>query len=227
MQREIVLDTETTGLDPIKGGHRITEIGCIELINHIPTGNNYHTYIDPEREVDPGAAAITGQTWELLKGNPLFKDIAKDFLEFISDSTLVIHNAPFDIGFLNFELRFADFPPLKNQVIDTLPLARAKFPGSPASLNALCKRFGISLEKRTKHGALIDCELLAEVYLLLIGGPQTQISLSNNSVVNTHNDTQKEIKPSRNFTVTAEELEKHEKFLTQIKDPIWRMRNEN
>lgn len=172
MDREIVLDTETTGLDPIRGGHRIAEIGCLELINHVPTGKTFHVYIDPEREFDPEAAQVVGLTWDMLKGKPLFKDIARDFLAFIGQDPLVIHNATFDLKFLNFELTYADLPRLTNPVIDTLPMARKKFPGSPASLNALCKRFGVSLESRTKHGALIDSELLAKVYLELIGGPQ-------------------------------------------------------
>ncbi len=173
--REIVLDTETTGLEP-REGHRLTEIGCIELINHIPTDKVFHIYLDPEREVDAEASAVTGQTWDMLKGKPKFAEIVDDFMAFLGDAPLVIHNASFDMGFINAELERANRPTLPfERAIDTLRIARRKFPGSPASLDALCKRFGVDNSGRELHGALLDSELLAEVYLELIGGRQPEL----------------------------------------------------
>jgi len=164
-KREIVFDTETTGFDA-RGADRITEIGCVEIIDLIPTGETFHTYLDPLRDIPEKVTEITGLTREFLTGQPLFKDRAQDFLDFVGDSQMVAHNADFDIGFINAELERAGFEPLpKNRFVDTLRIARAKFPGSPASLDALCKRFNISLNSRTTHGALVDSELLAEVYL--------------------------------------------------------------
>lgn len=223
MDREIVLDTETTGLDPIKGSHRITEIGCIELINHIPTGKTFSVYINPEREVEPEAFKITGLSYEFLKDKPKFNEIADQFLDFIKDDTLIIHNAPFDIKFLNFELRFSGRRILSNPIIDTLVIAKKMFPGSPANLDALCKKFNIDAEKRVLHGALIDCELLAEVYLQLIGGPQkylfnTDEQQKNITTINNNNKIQ--IK-ARKFEVNQEELLAHNKFIAQIKNPLW------
>lgn len=230
--REIVLDTETTGLDPIKGGHRLAEIGCVELMNHIPTGRIYHAYINPERDFDAGAQAVTGLTLEFLKDKPIFKDIAKEFLEFIGNDTLIIHNAPFDLKFLNFELRYADLENLSNPVIDTLIMARQKFPGSPASLDALCKKFDISTAKREKHGAIIDCELLADVYLMLIGGPQKQlfdgkpITSDPLSMKSTDFDTKNQ-RPIRKFNATEEELTAHKAMLDSIKSPLWSKNDES
>ena len=169
-KREIVFDTETTGFDA-KGEDRITEIGCIELIDLVPTGENFHAYLDPQRDIPPAVVELTGLTREFLTGKPLFKDRAQDFLDFVGDSQLVAHNADFDRGFVNAELERAGFDPIpKSRFTDTLKIARSKFPGSPASLDALCKRFNISLSSRSQHGALIDSELLAEVYLDLRGG---------------------------------------------------------
>jgi len=168
--REIVFDTETTGFDA-KGEDRITEIGCIEIIDLVPTGENFHAYLDPQREVPQAVVELTGLTTEFLKGKPLFKDQAQAFLDFVGDSQLVAHNADFVRGFINAELERAGFDPIpKSRFTDTLKIARSKFPGSPASLDALCKRFNISLTSRSQHGALIDSELLAEVYLDLKGG---------------------------------------------------------
>lgn len=169
--REIVLDTETTGLDP-KDGHRIIEIGCVELIDYLPTGKVYQTYINPQRDVPEEASAINGIKTEFLTDFPVFEKIADDFLSFIGDDKLVIHNAPFDLKFLNAELKLIDKPPIPiDRVTDTLPIARSKFPGFPASLDALCERFEIELSRRNHHGALLDAELLAEVYLnLMVGG---------------------------------------------------------
>ena len=176
--RQIVLDTETTGLDPNQG-HKIVEIGAVELLNHIPTGKTFHKYINPRRVMPKEAFDVHGLDNEFLTGKPVFKEVAEMFLEFIEDSTLVIHNANFDIKFLNYELESIGFKALKKErVLDTLALARKKFPGSPASLDALSRRFKVDLSKREKHGALLDSEILAVVYLELIGGRQPDLSLS-------------------------------------------------
>ena len=161
--REIVLDTETTGLDP-NGAHRIVEIGCLELANHVPTGRSFHTYINPERSMPTDAFEVHGLSEAFLAGQPLFGDVAVEFLDFIDDAPLVIHNARFDVGFLNSELKRVGRELLPESCsIDTVELARRKFPGAPANLDALCRRFGIDNAARTKHGALLDAELLAEV----------------------------------------------------------------
>lgn len=176
--REIVLDTETTGLDPLLG-HRIVEIGAIELVNHIPSGRHFHCYLDPERDMPRDAEIIHGLSTQFLKGQPLFGVKAPEFLDFIGDAPLIIHNAAFDIAFLNAEftrVRHAIIVP--ERVIDTLAIAKQKHPMGPNSLDALCKRYGIDNSKRDKHGALIDAELLAGVYLELIGGRQAVLSLS-------------------------------------------------
>ena len=176
--REIVLDTETTGIDHSKG-HRIVELGAVELVNHIPSGRTFHAYIDPERDMPPEAEAIHGLTTQFLRGKPLFSVVVADFLAFIGDASLVIHNAAFDVGFLNAEFTRLSMPPLlPERVVDTLMLARQKHPMGPNSLDALCKRYGIDNSKRDKHGALLDSELLADVYLELIGGRQAALSLS-------------------------------------------------
>ena len=176
--REIVFDTETTGFDA-KGDDRITEIGCIEIIDLLPTGESFHAYLDPQRDISEKVTEITGLTREFLDGKPLFKDVAQDFLDFVKDSQLIAHNADFDRGFINESLIRAGFDPVPtSQFTDTLRMARAKFPGSPASLNALCKRFDISLASRNKHGAIIDSELLAKVYLELKGGRARSLDLN-------------------------------------------------
>lgn len=173
--REIVFDTETTGFDS-QGADRITELGCIELVDWLPTGAQFHAFIDPEREVPDKVVQITGLTTQFLKGKPKFSEKADEFLEFISDSPLVAHNAQFDRGFINAELRRIGKSEIPGErFIDTLALANAKFPGSPASLDALCKRFDISLTSRDKHGAIIDSELLARVYLELRGGRERSL----------------------------------------------------
>lgn len=167
--REIVLDTETTGLDPFDG-HRVIEIGAIELYNRIPTGEVCHLYINPDRDVPEEAFNIHGISTEFLKDKPRFSDVAEEFLAFVREDKLVIHNAPFDMKFLNWELKNLSLPPLeKNEIIDTLAMARRKHPGSPSSLDALCQRYNIDNSARTYHGALLDCELLAEVYIDLLG----------------------------------------------------------
>lgn len=176
--REIVLDTETTGFDP-ESGDRIVEIGAVELVGHMPTGSTYHQYINPERSVPQDAIDIHGLTDDFLRDKPVFKRIARDFLDFIGDAKLVIHNASFDMKFLNAELRWAGLPQLPfERALDTLEIARRKFPGAPASLDALCRRYSIDNSARTLHGALLDSEILADVYLELIGGRQPDFGLS-------------------------------------------------
>lgn len=175
--REIILDTETTGLDP-KRGDRLIEIGCIELFNRFPTGREYHCFINPERDVPREAQDIHGISTEFLKDKPVFKKVAQDFLDFIAADQLVIHNAQFDIGFLNFELELVGWPPIgMERVVDTLALARRKHPGSKVNLDALCKLYGIDNSKRTKHGALMDSLLLADVYVELLGERQAAFGL--------------------------------------------------
>lgn len=176
--REIVLDTETTGLDP-ETGDRIVEIGAVELRGHVPTGNTYHQYINPERAVPQEAIDVHGLTDDFLRDKPIFRDIASAFTAFIGDAKLVIHNASFDMKFLNAELKWAGLPRIEtDRATDTLEIARRKFPGSPASLDALCRRFSIDNSTRTLHGALLDSEILAEVYLELIGGRQPDLVLA-------------------------------------------------
>jgi DNA polymerase III, epsilon subunit, Proteobacterial len=176
LNREIVLDTETTGLSPATGD-RLVEIGAVELINHIPSGRHYHVYINPQRSMPEEAFRVHGLSDEFLVDKPLFGAVAQDFLDFLGDARLIIHNAAFDIGFLNAELERAGRRPLTNEVIDTVMLARDKHPGARVSLDALCKHYGIDNSRRTLHGALLDSEILAEVYLELIGGKQVSLAL--------------------------------------------------
>jgi len=176
--REIVLDTETTGLDPYQG-HRLVEIGCVELLNRIPSGATFHTYLNPQRDMPAEAFAVHGLSAEFLADKPLFAEIVADFLAFIGDAPLVIHNAAFDIGFINAELERAGQAPIgRERLVDTLLLARRKYPGGSNRLDDLCSRFGIDNSHRTKHGALLDAELLAEVYLELIEARQAQLGLA-------------------------------------------------
>ncbi len=176
--REIVLDTETTGLNP-QGGDRLIEIGCVELLNRIPTGREFHRYVNPERDVPADAVAVHGLSADFLKDKPLFSDVAQDFLGFIAEDALVIHNAAFDVGFLNAELARVSGPEITmDRVTCTLQLARRRHPAGPNSLDALCKRYGIDNSKRTKHGALMDSALLAEVYVELLGARQAALGLS-------------------------------------------------
>lgn len=179
MVREIILDTETTGLDPATGD-RIVEIGAVELFNHLPTGRTFHVYINPERDMPKEAEAVHGLSSAFLKDKPVFSAIAQDFLEFIGDDVLIIHNASFDMAFINAELGFLRRPSIPpERVVDTLHMARQKHPGAANSLDALCRRYAIDNSRRTKHGALLDSELLAEVYLELIGGRQTALILDS------------------------------------------------
>lgn len=227
--REIVLDTETTGLDPADG-HRIIEIGCVELFNYVPTGKVYHTYINPERDVPPEASAISGIKTEFLKPFPLFSAIAEEFLEFIGDDKLVIHNASFDLKFLNSELGRLNHPLLlPHRATDTLKIARTKFPGSPASLDALCRRFEIDLSSRSKHGALVDSELLAKVYLELVGGRQTAFSFGGKS--SSGQDVERggnavavirTPRSARPHQATPEEISAHDDLVGAIKGSLWK-----
>ncbi len=177
--REIVLDTETTGLSPLDG-HRIVEIGAVEIINQVPTGKTFHVYLNPERDMPREAEAVHGLSSAFLKDKPLFKAVAKDFLAFAADAQLVIHNAAFDMGFINHELKAVGLEPIDmGRVLDTLAIAKKKHPMASNSLDALCKRYGIDNSKRTKHGALLDAELLADVYMELAGGKQANLNLTN------------------------------------------------
>lgn len=179
LMREIVVDTETTGLDPFDG-HRVVEIGCVELLNHLPSGKTYHVHIDPERDMPEEAFRVHGLSREFLTGKPLFSAVAPDLMGFLGDARLIIHNAPFDLKFLNYELGQCGLPVLDAaRVTDTLAMARRRFPGSPASLDALCRRFEIDLSARTSHGALIDARLLGAVYLELIGGREPGLMLTD------------------------------------------------
>lgn len=226
--REIVLDTETTGFDPEKGD-RIIEIGAVELENYIPTGKTLQLYINPERDVPPESTAVHGITDEFLKDKPIFSQVYSEFLEFIGeDSNLVIHNAEFDMKFINWELKNVGHKPIPwNRAIDTLPLARKKFPGSPANLDALCRRFGIDNSNRTFHGALLDSELLAEVYLELIGGRQRGLGLSVESESPQKTIIAKDKKLNRPFRsprihkANDDEIASHNKMIAQLQNPLW------
>lgn len=222
--REITFDTETTGFDP-DTGDRIVEIGCVEVVNKIKTGNYFHVYLNPERDMPKSAEKIHGLSSEFLKDKPLFKDIAKDFIDFIGNDKLVIHNAAFDMKFINFELsKHGHALITENRAIDTLAMARLKFPGAKASLDALCQRFGISLDKRTKHGALLDAELLADVYVELCGGRQNIFILGEekeeSSVVSLKNNKKKWRSP-REFKISEEEKEAHKAMVSSIKEALW------
>ncbi|WP_042700137.1 DNA polymerase III subunit epsilon [Azospirillum sp. B506] len=223
--REIVLDTETTGFKP-EEGHRLVEIGCIELVNHLATGERFHVYLNPERDMPPEAFAVHGLSAEFLADKPLFNDVAADFVAFIGDSPLVIHNAAFDMHFLNWELKIAGYPVMpKDRAIDTLLMARQKFPGSPATLDALCKRFGVDNSNRTLHGALLDAQLLAEVYLELLGGRQTGLSFAGGPAAKSGPSgpvrIDRPFREARVFAVSDDEAAAHAEMLKKIKNPLW------
>ena len=210
--KEVVLDTETTGIS-IKEGHRIVEIGCIELENLVPTQNKFHCYLNPERKVSEKALEVHGYTDEFLANQKKFKDICDEFLEFIKDKRLIIHNAEFDLGHLNNELSIFGKKKLSNKIIDTLVLARDKFPGSPASLDALCKRYRVDNSKRKQHTALIDCDLLAKVYINLIDQKEPTLNFQSqdqaiNEGKNTNVNYFKKI-----ITPTKDEIKKHQEYL--------------
>ena len=212
--KEVVLDTETTGLS-VKDGHRIVEIGCIELENLIPTKNRFHCYLNPERKVSEKALAVHGYSDEFLSKQKKFNEIQEEFLEFIKNKKLIIHNAEFDLAHLNNELNLHGINKINNEIIDTIVLARDKFPGSPISLDALCKRFRIDNSKRIKHTALVDCDLLAKVYINLTDQKEPKLNFQENDSdkkdVNNLNITyfKKIVKPS------AEELKNHKEYLKQ------------
>lgn len=218
--REIVFDTETTGFDPTQGD-RVVEIGCVELINGMPTGEKKQWYINPERDVPAAATKVHGLTWKFLSDFPIFSIVADEFLAFIDDSKLVAHNAEFDFKFINWELQNANHLPLPlSRMIDTLQMARMKFPGAQNSLDALCKRFGVDSSNRDLHGALLDSEILAEVYLELKGGRQAGMDL-NVEKVEAAKEEAISIIEKRSFPPSEEELEAHKKFVANLKNPIW------
>ncbi len=225
--REIVLDTETTGFEP-EAGDRIVEIGAIELAGHVPTGRTFHEYINPERSMPAEAFAVHGLSDDFLRDKPLFRDIAKPFLDFVGEAKLVIHNAAFDMKFLNAELGWLGLKPLPwDQAIDTLAIARKSFPGSPSSLDALCRRFGIDNSGRTLHGALLDSEILAEVYLELIGGRQPDFALAE-SQGRRGPDMAADWRPKPRQTplpprITPAERAAHAAFIARLgADALWR-----
>lgn len=226
--REICLDTETTGLDP-KDGHKIIEIACVELVDRVRTGEFFHVYVNPRREVPQEAFNVHGISTEFLQDKPIFDHVAQQFLDFIKDGTLVIHNAAFDLKFLNYELQIIGLDPLtKDNVVDSLQLARRKFPGSPASLDALCKRFSVDLSKRTKHGALLDTELLCDVYIELMGGAQSGFGFGSKKEKAEEESEIKVLDPvrknveKRKFSLSDDDLAKHKEFISKnFKENLW------
>ena len=219
--REIVLDTETTGLDP-NAGHRVVEIGCVELLNHVPTGRTAQWYLNPERDMPEEAYQIHGLSSEFLADKPVFSAIANEFVAFIGDGKLVAHNASFDMKFLNAELAAVGHDPIANdRVIDTIALARKKIPGAQYSLDALCRRFDVDLSRRDRHGALLDSELLAEVYLELIGGRQPGLVLAAEKTRAGVERRRREPLAARPHAASAEELAAHRAFVAELKEPMW------
>lgn len=227
--REIVFDTETTGLDP-RSGDRMVEIGCVELIDRLPTGITYHAYFHPERDMPAGAEAVHGLSAAFLSDKPRFVEKAKELLEFLQDSMLVAHNASFDFGFLNFELDNCGMEAVcRSRMVDTVALAKKRHPGAKLSLDALCSRYGIDRSHRVKHGALLDAELLAQVYLELNGGRQIGLELAAQRTV-THavgrviegsRSTRRERREPRPHAASVAELERHTAFLSGIAEPLW------
>jgi DNA polymerase III subunit epsilon len=229
--KEIVLDTETTGLD-CSNGDRIVEIGAIELQNHIQTGKYFHSYINPQRKSDPKAEKVHGLTQEFLSDKPLFHEIAEDFLEFISNSKIIIHNAPFDLGFINSELKNCDMSEIDGDLVkDTLILAKKKYIGQSVSLDALCRKFNIDISNRTIHGALKDAKLLSLVYLELIGGKQTRLNFLNNddSIKDDNNEifdliyfyNNKPIIPPKRVNININDNKLHVESIKKIPKSIW------
>jgi DNA polymerase-3 subunit epsilon len=229
--REIVFDTETTGLDP-KTGDRMVEIGCVEMIGRVATGATYHAYYNPERDMPQAAEAVHGLSISFLETKPLFKDTAQELLEFLGDSPLVAHNAGFDFGFLNSELELIGLTPIAmDRMVDTVALARKRHPGAKLSLDALCTRYGIDRSHRVKHGALLDAELLAQVYVELTGGRQIGLELAADSstpdqqvVAGSASASSRPERPRREprpHAASAEELARHTEFIASIDSPIW------
>lgn len=224
--REIVLDTETTGLDPLKG-HRVVEIGCVELMNHVATGNTWHVYLNPERDMPAEAERVHGLSEEFLADKPIFAAVVDEFLTFIGDAPLVIHNAAFDMNFINAELTRTGFPTLPmSRSLDTVLMARKKFPGAPASLDSLCKRFNIDLSSRQLHGALLDARLLADVYLELCGGRQPDLALKGDVVTAGEEivvvENSRSFRDPRPHAASPDELAAHDAFLATLKNPLWK-----
>ena len=220
--REIVLDTETTGLSPA-GGDRIVEIGCVELANHVPTGESFQRYVNPERDMPAEAQAVHGLSREFLAAYPVFAEVVDDFLAFLADSTLIIHNAEFDLGFINAELARLERPPVAgDRAVDTVRLARRKYPGQQANLDALCRRFGIDISDRKIHGALKDAHLLAEVYLELIGGRQPGLELKKTAAAPAGTVSAASQRDPRRHAPTADEEAAHTAFVDRLEDPLWR-----
>lgn len=225
MLREIVFDTETTGLDP--NGDRLVELGCVEIVNRIPTGREFHRYMNPEREIGAEAVAVHGLTADFLKDKPLFKDVADEFLSFIGDAPLVAHNATFDLGFINAELGRVPRPPLPvSRIVDTLALSRRRHPAGPHSLDALCKRYGIDLSQRTKHGALLDSLLLAGVYVELLGERQATLGLNGQGaaelVAHLRQAKAKQRPAPLPSRLSAEAEEAHRAFVESLgAEPLW------
>ena len=225
--REVVFDTETTGLNAASGD-RLVEIGCVELVNRVETGRTFHAYYNPERSMPPEAQAVHGLSEAFLADKPLFGDLVEDLLDFLEDSPLVAHNASFDFAFLNHELSRINRPDIAPaRMIDTLALSRSKFPGAKHSLDALCTRFGIDRSHRIKHGALLDAQLLAHVYIELTGGRQIGLGLADVPLGMAEDEPGRPItaprvaRPARPHAASAEELERHQAFLTKISDPLW------
>lgn len=220
-KRELIFDTETTGFDPMTGD-RLIEIGLVEMVDKVLTGENYHQYVNPERDVPESAVKVHGITSDFLRDKPVFADVMDEFLEYVGgDSVLVAHNAEFDMRFINWELENAGRPIIHpKRFIDTLAIARTKFPGAANSLDALCKRFGVSNTHRTLHGALLDAEILADVYIELLGGRQAGLDLAVDNgagaVVR-----EKKARAKRTFPVSQQELDAHAEFIAKLNDPIW------
>jgi DNA polymerase-3 subunit epsilon len=219
--REVVLDTETTGLDPAEG-HRIIEIACVELFNHVPTGRVFHRYVNPEREISYEATEVHGLTAEFLAQHPPFGAVVDELLAFIGDDRVIIHNAEFDLAFLNAELKRLQRPALAWEIEDTLLLARKRFPGAQANLDALCRRFSIDLSGRGKHSAKLDCELLAAVYLELVGGRQPGLDLAVAiGAAGAGAAIERPARPPRPHLPSEAELAAHAALLQRLKEPIW------
>lgn len=220
--RSILFDTETTGLNPL-AGDRLIEIAALELFNDLPTGVSFHRFVDPERDIPEEATRVHGIAREFLIGKPLFGEIADDFLEFIDDDKLVAHNAAFDFGFLDAELSRVGRPKLdRARMVDTLAMAKQRFPGMPNSLDALCRRFGIDLSERATHNALLDCKLLAEVYIELTGGRQRGLSLAaQRAEIPVASYQSQAARTPRPITPSPAELEAHAAFLATLKEPLW------
>ena len=225
MTRQVVLDTETTGLDPLLGD-RVLEVAAVEIVNLMPTGRTFHRLIDPERDVPPESTRVHGFTAEMLRGKPRFAEIAAALLEFLGDAPIIAHNAPFDFGFLDAELRRAGHAVLdRARMIDSLEIARKRFPGLPNNLDALCRRFGIDNSMRTSHNAVLDTQLLAQVYLELMGGRQPGLTLTANAMRPTAMPGEAEapavVRTPRPIMPSEAELAAHRAFLAKLKDPLW------